>query len=247
MKLAIISDIHGNAFALDTALAQIEQQQVDQIVCLGDVAVFGPQPHETVQRIQALGCPVVMGNTDDWILNDYPGTTPDHLSESETIFHWGASMLTPDDIDFLRTFQPTLEITLGPKTILCYHGSPRSSREAILATTPDSDLDTVYANSTAPILIGGHTHLQMLRRWRERLILNPGSIGIPPTRPFGPDESRSYHPQAEYMLLAWENNALNIEFHQIEYNLTILRNITLASGMPHADWWISKWILHPTD
>jgi len=63
MRIAIIADIHGNLTALEAVLADLEDTGADRVVCLGDVAATGPQPHETVARLRALGCPVVMGNT----------------------------------------------------------------------------------------------------------------------------------------------------------------------------------------
>ena len=64
MPVAIISDIHGNIFALDAVLAAIESRKIKQIICPGDVAATGPQPREVIARLKQLGCPVVMGNTD---------------------------------------------------------------------------------------------------------------------------------------------------------------------------------------
>ena len=69
MKLAIISDIHANLLALETSLIEIENENVDQIICLGDVAGTGAQPNETVTRLKELQIPIVMGNVDAFILN----------------------------------------------------------------------------------------------------------------------------------------------------------------------------------
>nr|BBH91349.1 hypothetical protein KTC_61000 [Thermosporothrix sp. COM3] len=68
MKVALIADIHGNRVALDAALADIKRSGADMIVCLGDVVGTGPQPQAVLERLQALVCPVVMGNTDEWAL-----------------------------------------------------------------------------------------------------------------------------------------------------------------------------------
>lgn len=69
MKVALISDIHGNAVALEAALAAIEEEGVDRVVCLGDVAATGAQPRQVIRRLRELGCPVVMGNTDAQFLS----------------------------------------------------------------------------------------------------------------------------------------------------------------------------------
>ncbi len=67
-RIAIFSDIHGDCVALDAVLADIASAGVNQTVCLGDAIQGGPQPAETVERLRALGCPVVMGNADHWLL-----------------------------------------------------------------------------------------------------------------------------------------------------------------------------------
>jgi predicted phosphodiesterase len=64
MRVAVISDMHGNNIAFETVLADIKQKGTDQIVCLGDAIQGGPQPAEVVQNLRALNCPVVMGNAD---------------------------------------------------------------------------------------------------------------------------------------------------------------------------------------
>jgi predicted phosphodiesterase len=71
VRVGFISDIHGNLFALDAVLADLEHHDVDRIVCLGDIC-FGPQAHECLARVKELGCPVVLGNWDSWSIDGFP-------------------------------------------------------------------------------------------------------------------------------------------------------------------------------
>ena len=77
-RVAIISDIHGNCFAFDAVLADMQTRSIDQVVCLGDAIQGGPQPAEVVDRLRAIGCPVVMGNADSCrrASRDKPGCRP---------------------------------------------------------------------------------------------------------------------------------------------------------------------------
>src|SRR5437764_333659 len=68
MQILIFSDIHGNAIGLDTVLEDVKHESFDHLVCLGDAVQGGPQPAEVVAHLRALGCPVVMGNADDWLV-----------------------------------------------------------------------------------------------------------------------------------------------------------------------------------
>src|SRR5437763_11626022 len=113
-KIAILSDIHGNLPALEAALAEIAAEGIERVVCLGDVATLGPQPHEVMARLRALRCPVVMGNTDA-VLLPLPGdvSPPEDVWRDEDAEAWCAAQLTADDRAYLRTFAPTITLSLG--------------------------------------------------------------------------------------------------------------------------------------
>jgi putative phosphoesterase len=242
MKIALISDIHGNLVALEAVLAALKQESPDQLVCLGDVVVTGPQPREALGQVRELGCPVIMGNTDEWVLSPTPYTI---RSQADQILYdielWGAQKLTEDDLAFVRTFQPTLALDLGNgRTLLCFHGSPRHNKEPILATTPNEELAEKLAGQRADILAGGHTHTPLLRRYLDSLILNPGSVGLPF---FSLPDGRRLNPAwAEYALVMVENGRFNINLCHVPYNLEALRTAVTQSGMPHPDAYLADWI-----
>ena len=77
MRLALISDIHGNNVALEAVLTAISTRAIAQVICLGDVASTGPQPYEVIKRLREMSCPVVMGNMDAWLLQPEPKEQPD--------------------------------------------------------------------------------------------------------------------------------------------------------------------------
>lgn len=239
MRLAIISDIHGNLLAFEAALAEIMVDSPDQIICLGDIAERGPHPHNTLQRLKALNCPVVMGNTDELLLNFNPPSS-ENLTPFLEHIAWCQTQISADDLAFMRTFQPTLEIDLGHgKTLLAYHGSPRHNRDLIFAATPHHELEPMLMGHTAAVMVGGHSHLPMLRRHYDQLILNPGSIGLAymPT-PNGREINRN---RAEYMLLTVERGQVRIEFRQVVYNMNTYIKAVRASGMPQQEWWLEFW------
>lgn len=179
MRIGLISDIHGNLVALEAVLADLADQAVDQIMCLGDVAATGPQPHQTIKRLQSLGCRVVMGNADEWLLDPQPATSTEHEPHI-AIDSWCIEQLSADDLAFLRIFEPTIALPLSPTaTLRCVHGSPRSTIEPIESTTPDEQLAAILEEQAARVIARGHTHVQMLRRFRDKLLVNPGSVGLP--------------------------------------------------------------------
>jgi predicted phosphodiesterase len=243
MRIALIADIHGNAVALDAALADIDTQAIDQIVCLGDVAMMGPQPLACIHRIQALGCPVIMGNTDEWLVSDEAaGEAPADSPPSTIIAYWGAAQLSQAEQSFLASFAPTHALALDDDhTLLCFHGSPISNRDIILATTPEIQLESLLGGSNAAVLAGGHMHVQILRRHLGATFINPGSIGMPLDRDLAPDRPRQYTPRAEYAILAWAQGQPAITFRRVPYALDDLRAAVAQSHMPHPDWWLAQW------
>ncbi|HSK89507.1 MAG TPA: metallophosphoesterase family protein, partial [Anaerolineales bacterium] len=137
MRVAMISDIHGNDFALEVVAMDIRDQRVDQVVCLGDAVQGGPQPAEVVQRLRRLNCPVVMGNADAWLLSGVETgeevIPPERLTKMGEVREWSLSSLSEDDRLFIANFQPTITLRLeNDLNLLCFHGSPSSFDDVIL-------------------------------------------------------------------------------------------------------------------
>jgi predicted phosphodiesterase len=244
MPLAVISDIHGNLVALEAVLSAITARRIERIVCLGDVAATGPQPHEVIARLQKLGCPVVMGNTDDWLLHPALQEHDDPDAQRiQDIDQWGAEQLTAEDRAYIEGFEPTISIELEDGVwLLAYHGSPRSYDEQILPTLSSEELDAALDGRAADIYIGGHTHMQLLRRHRSSLVLNPGSVGL--AMDSAPPFERPVRnpPWAEYAIITTgAQGELTVELHRAPFDVDALRHVIYASDMPHAAWFASDW------
>jgi putative phosphoesterase len=241
MRLAVISDIHGNTLTLQAVLDDIAGAQVDRIVCLGDLAAMGFDPAGAIDRIAGLNIPVVRGNTDDFLLKGPPeqmAAQPDGAIRRELI-EWAIAQLTPEHRAYLESLVPTTELDLGGVAICCYHGSPQSYNDPILPDTPAEQLDAWFAGIDTPILIGGHTHRQMLRRWNGRTIINPGPVSLTFERlPVQSDRTR---PWTEYAILTSSQGGIQIDFRYLPLDLDALATAARQSGMPHADWWLQGW------
>jgi predicted phosphodiesterase len=241
MRVAFISDIHGNLLALEAVLRELEQESFDRLICLGDVAV-GPQPREVLERVHGLGCPVVMGNWDAAFLDGMPEVSDgDEVAQKLVeIGAWWAGALTEDDRGFMSSFVPGLELELPDgNRMLCFHGSPRSYNDWIFAHTPENEVMAMFGEQRAPVMVGGHTHLQMVRRLDGVLMVNPGSVGLP-FRQWWPREVR-IAPWAEYGLLGFENGRVAIDLRRTTFDVDALLALAKESGMPHASWWAQSW------
>jgi predicted phosphodiesterase len=243
MHIALISDIHGNLVSLEAVLADIDRAGVDQIVCLGDVTVYGPQPRQVMQRLKALDCPCIMGNHDLDVLKPnlvHMGT--DVLPWEEELVAWCADQLSEADLDFSRSFQPRVEIPLDSDSrLLCFHGSPKSNMDQILATTPGPELDKMLVGHAAVVMAGGHTHVQMLRQHKGVMLINPGSVGCPLEQmPF--KGMPRYLPWAEYAIVNWVDNTLSVDLRRVFIDLEATKQAALDSDMPDAAAWVDLWI-----
>jgi predicted phosphodiesterase len=243
-KVAILADIHGNLPALEAVLTEIAAEGIERIVCLGDVATLGPQPHEAIARLRGLGCPVVMGNTDADLLalQRDKNTTGSNWGNDDFDFdQWCAARLTDDDVAYLQTFQPTISVSLGDgMTLLCYHGSPRSYDERITAETTDDALHEMLAETPAQLYVGGHTHQQLLRRYRDAVVLNPGTVGF--AKDAIPPAALVSNPSwAEYASIASDGGQLEVSLRRVRFDLNALFAAQDATGIPRIYWRKGDW------
>jgi putative phosphoesterase len=237
--LAVVSDIHGNLPALEAVLAELEADDVDELICLGDVAL-GPQPHETLERVRGLGCPVVVGNWDAWILEGFPQASEEPWSRFVEQGEWWAGKLSADDRSFVRTFQPRVELQLGEAEVACFHGSPSSYDDMILATTPHDELLRLLDGWHQPLMLGGHSHVQLVRVIEGRLLVNPGSVGLP-FRGIPLGELQLISPWAEYAVVRIERSQVSVDLRRTRYDVDAMLRRTIESGAPHAAWWAATW------
>jgi putative phosphoesterase len=249
MRLAIISDIHGNLVALEAVLADIERQHFDQVICLGDVVEDGPNPRECLHRIHALGCKTVMGNTDERMLK-FHGQTPDSSVESVSYQRnfWSANQLDHADCELIKTFKPFLNLELGGLSLIVFHGSPTSNTDPIVQSTSAEELEAFFAGHTANLFVGGHTHRQFCINHFEARVINPGSVGLPyrvPATGFTgkyPKNIKAFRPFiAEYAVLEVREARVGIDLRQVEVDPARVRESVLHSSMPGTSEWLSEW------
>lgn len=245
MRVAIISDMHGNDLALEAVEADIQNQSIDQIVCLGDAVQGGPQPAEVVQRLRRLNCPVVMGNADAWLISGEEtrdeGIPPERLKKMGEVRNWSLSQLTEEDRAFISNFQPTVTLQLKDGIdLLCFHGSPTSFDDVILPTAPEEEFHKFLGAHTGQILTGGHTHAQQIRRIGKHFFFNPGSVGFAYSHN-QPDDDFHADPWAEYAILTAENSQTSLEFRRVPFDPEEMIRIYRESGRPFAEEAISQY------
>ena len=234
MRVALFSDVHGNAVAFDALLADLGGQAVDQVVCLGDHAQGGAQPAECLERLRELGCPAVMGNSDHFLLTLDPGEEAVTEAQLETA-RWSAAQLSEELLDFHRSFRPTVELDLGGgRSLLAFHGAPRSRDEILSPWMEEEAFREPLDSANATILAGGHIHHQWARRLGDRYFVNPGSVGLAYDH-HQPEESFRADPFAEYAVLTVNGDGFGVEFRRVPFDADDVLRAIEASGMPHPE------------
>ena len=173
MTIAVLSDIHGVLPALEAVLAEPDVAAAEQIVLLGDM-LAGPMPVPTLETLVALGERAiwVRGNADRELVTLARGGT---TSIPDPIVPWAAEQLSAGHVALLAELP--LTVTLG-ETLFC-HATPRDDVEIVLVDSPLERWLEVLDGVTAPVVVCGHTHMPFTRLADRRLIVNPGSVGMP--------------------------------------------------------------------
>jgi predicted phosphodiesterase len=177
VPLALVSDIHGSDDALATVVAELEALGIGRVICLGHAVQGGDQPREVLDRLAALGWPVILGNADAFLL-EVPSDSPEPITQGQLEKReWTLEQLEASHLEQIRAFVPTLDLELdGGLTLRAFHGSPHSYDDVLLPETPDAQVEHVLGGSGVDVLAGGHTHMQWTRYVDGALFVNPGSV-----------------------------------------------------------------------
>ena len=232
MRLAVISDIHGNLLALEAVLADIAARGVDDTINLGDWVAGPLWPRETFDLLSELGIRSVRGNHDRWAID-----RPDDQMPPAGKFARDA--LTRTQCEILHALPPTID--LGD--ILACHGTPADDMQNLLEdpldgrTAPASRAtlaERLGADSMRQVVLCGHSHRQALVTGPDRcLVLNPGSVGCPAFADVPAAlgwEHRS--PHARYAILTRSNGRWGAEMIALEYDWDAAARHAAALGWP---------------
>jgi predicted phosphodiesterase len=234
MRLAAISDVHGNFAALDAVMADIGTQDVDVVVNLGDLLSGAVEPRETADRLMDLGLLTVRGNHERQLLT----LSPDRMGLSDRHAH---EAITARHREWLAGLPLMLEVADG---VLAFHGSPTDDLTYLLETvevsgarpaTPEEVTERLGPFADTPLLLCGHTHLQRsMRLPTGALVLNPGSVGWPAyddDHPH-PHVMEAGTPHARYAVAERTDGRWTGEFRAVGYDWERAASIAEANQRP---------------
>ncbi len=236
MRIAVISDIHGNRLALEAVLADIREQSPDQTVNLGDHASGPLEPAQTADILIGLNLPSIRGNHDRWV------TTFKREDMGKTD-RFTIDRLRSEHLDWLRGLPATL--TLDGEVFMA-HGTPASdetywlediTESGSVALRPVKVIEKAAEGFDFPILLCGHTHTQRMVRLRDgRIIVNPGSVGCPAYHDNEPKPHMvgTGAPDARYAILDRRSGAWSVSLRVVPYDHKAASAMALENG--RKDW-----------
>jgi putative phosphoesterase len=226
MRIAVLSDVHGNLSAFEAVVADLERRGVDRVLHGGDLVLMGAQPAEVIDRVRELGWPGVVGNTDEvlWrpqVQARQERRAPGLGSLLKLIFTRYApatlELLGEDRVAWLRAL-PEQE---RAGEIALVHALPGDLWRAPMPDAQDDELSDAYAPLGASTVIYGHIHRPYTRTTSGALtIANSGSVGMP----------WDGDPRACYLLV----EGAHLELVRVEYDVERVASLLLRSGYPDA-------------
>ena len=176
MKIAVISDIHANIYALMSALEDIDNEKVDTIICLGDLVGYGPHPNEVVSTIRRRNIICLKGNYDSSVVdNEYSFIRENSINRFS--LPWAVNELREENRVFLDNLPSTISLNIAKKNILFVHGSPNKINEYLLENGENTS--EIMNSLKEDILVCAHTHIPCAKEFGNKLFINCGSIGKP--------------------------------------------------------------------
>jgi putative phosphoesterase len=184
MRAAVISDVHGNLYALEAVLKDIAGKGINLVYCTGDLVGYGPRPNEVIELVRRHKIHTVMGNYDDAIGNmrlicgcDYKDEKSLRLGEISVA--WTKETTTEKNKQWLRELPAEIKLSASGLEILFVHGSPRALNEYLYEDTGEKYLNELLAENNVNVLVCGHTHLPYVKSISKGYVVNAGSAGRP--------------------------------------------------------------------
>ena len=223
MRLAVLSDIHGNLPALEAVLQEVRRPTVDGILVAGDL-VGGPQANETIALLAEIKADMIRGNSDINLLRYGRGDAPPpwRTARQFALLRWAHRNLGRPNLEYLRGLPEERVVDAGQASLVrLVHGSPGDSFEGLDPRQEPEALRSALERVREPVLVCGHTHLSWKVELDGKLALNPGAV----CGPLNGD------PRAQYAILTWQGGRWHAEHHAVAVDHARIRQAFAESGL----------------
>ncbi|WP_018131341.1 metallophosphoesterase family protein [Effusibacillus pohliae] len=229
MRLAFLSDIHGNAVALEAVLADIAAKKADKLIVLGDIAYRGPEPKRAVELVRRLNADVVKGNADVWTVRGVQqGEVPDSMLEMmNREREWTADRLDHDDLAYLSGLPTEWELELSDSIKLhAFHATPDNLFDVVLPdVAPDLLRQKLMQRPDVSLYVYAHIHLPYVRYIDGKCVVNIGSVGLP----------FDGMAKASYAIVEAEGDRFSVTIERVPYDIERVVAQFEEGGYPNLD------------
>lgn len=223
MRLAVLSDIHGNLTGLDACLADLEAQGgSDAIVAAGDLCLDGPKPKKVLQRLEQLGVSCIRGNKDRYVAEGR-GEGLEPIEEAQLA--WTRRELGEKWIGWLSDLPFALRVGDDANQLLVVHANPTTDDEHLWPDADDATLERLIGDERAAAIAFGHLHLPYVRMWRGKLLVNVASAGLP----------KDGDPRACYAIFTERDGGWQVKHRRVPFDVKKVATQLSDCGIPGSD------------
>ncbi len=219
MRIAILSDIHGNLTGLDACLADLAVQGgADLIVAAGDLCLDGPKPKKVLQRLEEVKAQCVRGNTDRYLCQ----TGDEVAGEDQAQLDWTRRDLGEKYLDWLRALPFSMRIGEPENELLVVHANPTNDEDHLWPDAADGDLERLIGEETAVAIAFGHLHVPYVRMWRGKMLVNVSSAGLP----------KDGDARAGYAILTERSSGWQVKHRRVPFDVKKVATQLADCGIP---------------
>lgn len=230
MKIAVLSDIHGNGTALSYTIKDLKKSGIKKIIILGDVVMKGPMPYEVLEMLNESNLDIlawIKGNTDMWLDEVSESWIPLSYKEKSLYSYYKYAManLNEEQVSFIKSLPFQCSLRLQGADILCVHGTPQSIVEAIDGSVPEDEIRKAVKGAGEQVILCGHSHTVFIGETDNKKIFNVGSIG----------NSLDGDNRISYGILDFSGNELKLVNRRISYPLDEIIEKAYKNNFPFPD------------
>jgi putative phosphoesterase len=222
VRVAVLSDIHGNLVALDACLSDLESQGgADAIVAAGDLCLDGPKPKKVLQRLEEFGVQCLRGNTDRY-LADVNGEVFAGVESAQLA--WTRKDLGEHWLEWMRELPFALRIGEDDNQLLIVHANPKNDDEQLWPDADEATLERMIGDEAATAIAFGHLHLPYVRIWRGRMLVNVASAGLP----------KDGDARACYAIFTERTGGWEVKHRRVTFDVKKVATQLAACGIPES-------------